>query len=203
MASEAMKDHGFESLENLRCAVSGAGNVATYCAKKLVELGAVVVSLSDSKGTIVEPAGFTKEQLAKVKEIKSGHNGKLSEYMETDIKSNEATFCEGDKPWKLKQIQRIDIAFPCATQNEIDEDDAEALVKAGCHAVIEGANMPTTSGGVKVLASHEVLYIPGKMANAGGVAGRIYLNCFEFFTCTVPLIPDKLLNFFFEINRST
>lgn len=174
MASEIMQDMGVDSLKDLRCAVSGAGNVAYFCAKKLIDFGAKVVSLSDSQGTLVEPSGFTMSQLKKVSEIKSGHNGKLSDYMDTSEKTKEAHYA-GDRarPWKLKEISNIDIAFPCATQNEVDEEDAEALAEKKCRAVIEGANMPTSAEAAKVLSSRGILHVPGKMANAGGVGGKI------------------------------
>ena len=154
-------------LQGARCLVSGAGNVARFCAFKLVESGAVVLSMSDSKGTVVEPNGFTKEQLLHVNHIKSTHSGSLTEYSSPTAKY----FGGGAKPWTLEEVgNNIMLAFPCATQNELDDRDAAALVKKGCWAVIEGANMPVTADAISLLSSKNVIHIPGKIANAGGVA---------------------------------
>jgi glutamate dehydrogenase (NADP+) len=167
MAEEALQDTG-SKLEGARCLVSGAGNVALHCAKKLLDKGAVVLSLSDSKGTIIEKDGFTAEKLDKVKKIKRGHTGKLEDY----VKESDTAeyFGDGQRPWRIEASGDVDVALPCATQNELDEEDARSLLDRGCKAVVEGANMPTTAGAVEALLQGGALHVPGKMANAGGVA---------------------------------
>ena len=165
LAQEFIPDVGFDSIENKRCAVSGSGNVARFCAFKLQASGALVVTVSDSKGTLVEPNGFTKEQLDIVHKIKASHNGSLEEYS-----SETSVYLPGKKPWAVEDVAAIDLAFPCATQNELDEHDVDALVKKGCKAIIEGANMPTTAAAVERAYHHGIGFVPGKMANAGGVA---------------------------------
>ncbi|KAI8105202.1 hypothetical protein M9435_000372 [Picochlorum sp. BPE23] len=165
LAREFLPDIGVE-LKGARCALSGSGNVARFCASKLEWSGAKVVSMSDSKGTLIEPDGFTREQLQQVRDIKSTHNGSLEDY------SSDTCVYLGNrqKPWQAKELERIDVAFPCATQNELDEADVDALVKKGCKAIIEGANMPTTAAGVDRALEHKLGFVPGKMANSGGVA---------------------------------
>jgi glutamate dehydrogenase (NADP+) len=143
--------------------VSGSGNVAQYTVEKLNELGAKVVSLSDSSGTIHDPAGITAEKLAWVLELKNVRRGRISEYA-TEFKG--AKYLDGQRPWGIP----CDAAFPSATQNEISGADAATLVKNGCKVVAEGANMPTTPEGVDVFLKNKILYGPGKAANAGGVA---------------------------------
>jgi glutamate dehydrogenase (NADP+) len=158
---EMLKTRG-ESLEGKVCAVSGSGNVAQYTVEKLIQLGAKVVTLSDSNGFIYDQKGIDKKELACVMEIKNARRARIKEC----AKEFNCEYSENQKPWKVK----CDIAFPSATQNEIDEDDAKALVKNGCIAVGEGANMPTTPEGVRVFQKAKILYAPGKAANAGGVA---------------------------------
>eukprot|EP01083_Nonionella_stella_P140045 428602_1 len=145
-----------------RVAVSGAGNVATFCVEKLFELGAVVVSLSDSGGCVIEENGFTQKQFEQIRAIKD-RRGRIKEY-----KSDTMKFIEGEQPWK--HIKKVDVAFPCATQNEINKEDAEALVKAGCLYVGEGANMPSTPEAIDVFKAKCKVFIPAKASNAGGVA---------------------------------
>lgn len=165
LAEQFLSDNGMK-LEGTRCALSGSGNVARFCASKLVAKGAVVVSMSDSKGTLIEPDGFTADQIKQIHEIKSTHNGSLKDF------SSTTCVYVGDraKPWGLKETGEIHIAFPCATQDEFDEKDAAAVKDKGCTAVIEGANMPVTPEGVKKLLELHIPHVPGKMANAGGVA---------------------------------
>jgi glutamate dehydrogenase (NADP+) len=147
----------------LSCLVSGSGNVAQYTIEKLNELGAKCVTLSDSEGTIFDPAGITPEKLAWVMELKNVRRGRIKEYAK---KFPKAEFLAGLKPWTVP----ADCAFPSATQNEINADDAKALVKNGVFVVGEGANMPTTPEGVEIFQAAKILYGPGKAANAGGVA---------------------------------
>lgn len=146
-----------------RVAVSGSGNVATYTAEKLLELGAKVVSLSDSDGTVVIPDGITREQLDYVFKLKNIYRGRIREFGE----EYDLPYYEGERPWHLV---KCDIAMPSATQNEIDGDDARALLAGGCIAVSEGANMPSTPEAIREFLNAKILYAPGKAANAGGVS---------------------------------
>ncbi|MFH1258239.1 MAG: NADP-specific glutamate dehydrogenase [Elusimicrobiota bacterium] len=158
---EMLKNRG-ESLKGKVCAVSGAGNVAQYTVEKLLHLGAKVVTLSDSKGFIYDKEGIDEKELKCVLNLKNVERGRLEEC----ARRFSCEYHEGKKPWSVK----CDVAFPSATQNEISGEDAEMLVKNGCIAVGEGANMPTTSEGVRVFQKAKVLFAPGKAANAGGVA---------------------------------
>jgi glutamate dehydrogenase (NADP+) len=150
-----------DSPEGKTCAISGSGNVATYCAEKLIELGAKVVTLSDSSGFIYDKDGITKERLAWIMELKNVRRGRISEYAE-----EFGVEYQTGKPWGVG----CDLAFPCATQNELDENDAKALVESGCWAVAEGANMPTTPEATATFRAAKILHAPSKAANAGGVA---------------------------------
>jgi len=158
---EMLKTRG-EKLEGKVCAVSGSGNVAQYTVEKLHELGAKVVTLSDSNGFIHDENGIDKKELACVMELKNVKRGRIKECADMF----KCKYYEGKSPWGVK----CDVAFPSATQNEIDKKDAETLVKNGCFAIGEGANMPTTPEGVEVFQKAKILYAPGKAANAGGVA---------------------------------
>jgi len=151
-----------DSLKGKLCLVSGSGNVAQYTVEKLNQMGAKAITLSDSSGYIIDPAGIDAEKLAWVMELKNIRRGRISEYAE---KFN-CKFVEGKTPWG----EKCDCAFPSATQNEINEDDAKMLVKNGCFVVSEGANMPSTPEAVEVFQKAKILYGPGKAANAGGVA---------------------------------
>jgi glutamate dehydrogenase (NADP+) len=150
------------SLEGKRCAISGAGNVSIYAAQKLRELGAVPISLSDSDGTIHDPDGIDDEKLDWVKDLKLERRGRISEYAE----EFGCEYLEGEKPWGLD----CDLAFPCATQNEVGADDAKALLDGSCEAVVEGANMPLTAEASDLFREQRVMIAPAKAANAGGVA---------------------------------
>ncbi|MFT4614515.1 MAG: glutamate dehydrogenase (NADP+) [Bacteroidia bacterium] len=158
---EMLKHHG-DSIKGKTCCVSGSGNVATYCTEKITQLGGKVVTLSDSSGFIHDPDGIDEEKLAWIIDLKTNRRGRIAEYAE----KFGCEFHEGKRPWGVK----CDLAFPCATQNELDEDDAKTLVANGCKAVSEGANMPTTVEAIHVLLENKLLYGPGKAANAGGVA---------------------------------
>jgi glutamate dehydrogenase (NADP+) len=146
-----------------RVAISGSGNVATHAAEKAVQLGARVLTLSDSEGFVFDPAGITQEKIDWVKAHKTKRRGRISEYA-AEFKGAE--FHAGKRPWAIA----CDVALPCATQNELFGEDARTLVKNGCIAVSEGANMPTDLDGVHVFKAAKLLYAPGKAANAGGVA---------------------------------
>ncbi|MDE6490798.1 MAG: NADP-specific glutamate dehydrogenase [Muribaculaceae bacterium] len=147
-----------------RVAISGSGNVATYTAEKLLALGATVVSMSDSDGCIYIPDGMTREQLTYIFKLKNEYRGRIREVAE---EFDGVQYFEGQRPW---QIVACDIAMPSATQNELDGDDARALLAQGCVAVSEGANMPSTPDAVKAFVDARILYAPGKAANAGGVS---------------------------------
>lgn len=157
-----MLEHHGQTLDGKTALVSGAGNVAQYATEKLIDLGAKVITMSDSTGFIHEPSGIDTERLEYIKDLKTNRRGSLQEYAE----KFGAEFHAGKRPWSVP----ADLALPCATQNELDEDDAKTLIKNGCIAVAEGANMPTTKEGVDAFQEADILYAPGKAANAGGVA---------------------------------
>ena len=162
-AQEMLKSRG-TSFDGRTVLVSGSGNVAQYAVQKATELGGKVVTMSDSSGTILDKEGINAEKLAYIMELKNIYRGRLSEYAG---KFKGAEYIEGAKPW---QLAKADIALPCATQNELAEDDAKALIKNGCICVSEGANMPSTPDAVEVFFKNKLLFGPGKAANAGGVA---------------------------------
>jgi len=157
------------TLEGHRCLVSGSGNVAQYAVEKLLDLGAVPITLSDSGGFIVDPDGIDRDKLAFVQELKNVRRGRIHEYAE---KYGNATYTAVDRSSETNPLWSTpsDAAFPCATENEMNGADANNLVEGGCRLVSEGANMPVTPEGQDVLRERGVLYAPGKAANAGGVA---------------------------------
>ena len=159
MTDELMKDHG-DTLEGKTIVISGAGNVAIYAAEKAMQLGGKVVTLSDSTGWIYDKNGI---DLDLVKDIKEVRRARISEYVKVHT---DAVYTEGKGVWSVP----CDIALPCATQNELLIDDAKLLVANGCKAVCEGANMPTTIEATQYLQQNGVMFVPGKAANAGGVA---------------------------------
>lgn len=161
-AVEMLKTKG-ESFKGKTVAISGSGNVAQFAAEKVIELGGKVVTFSDSNGTIYDAEGITKEKLQHVMMLKNAIRGRIKEYLE---KYPSAEYWENERPWKAK----CDIALPCATQNELNGNDAQTLVDNGCICVAEGANMPSTPEAIKVFLDRKILYGPGKAANAGGVA---------------------------------
>ena len=161
-AKEMLATKG-DSFSGKVVAVSGSGNVAQYACEKATELGAKVVTLSDSSGFIHDPEGITAEKLAYVMEIKNVKRGRISEYTE---KYTSATFHEGGNPWSVK----VDIALPCATQNELDGEHAKVLIANGVSCVAEGANMPCTPEAIAAFQGNGILFSPGKASNAGGVA---------------------------------
>jgi len=168
MAREMMKTRG-ASLEGKVCLVSGSGNVAQYAAEKLLDCGARVVTLSDSNGYVYDEEGIDAEKLRFVMELKNKRRGRISEYAE---RFPGAVYTRADPSLGRNPLwsHSADCAFPCATQNEINSDDAAALLKNGVSVVSEGANMPTTAEGVELFLDAGILYAPGKAANAGGVA---------------------------------
>ena len=161
--AEQMLAKAGKSFEGMTVLVSGAGNVAQYAAQKAMRLGAKVVTLSDSDGFMYDPEGLDEEKIGYVMELKNVRRGRISEYVK---QYPQAKYFPGERPWKVP----CDIVLPCATQNEIEEADAENLVKGGCWCVVEGANMPSTPGAISTFQKAKLLYSPGKASNAGGVA---------------------------------
>lgn len=161
--AENMLKRAGESMQGKLVAISGSGNVAQYAAEKCIHMGAKVVTLSDSSGFIHDPDGIDEEKLAFVMDLKNNRRGRIKEYIEV---FPSASFSAGKRPWGVA----CDIALPSATQNELDETDALALVKNGCFCVSEGANMPSTHKAIAVFHEHKILFAPGKASNAGGVA---------------------------------
>ncbi len=152
-----------ESFQGKKVNISGAGNVAQYAAQKAMRLGAKVQTLSDSDGFIYDPEGLNEEKMAFVLELKNIRRARIKEYLQ---RYPQAQYFPGERPWKIP----CDIALPCATQNEIEEADAENIVKGGAICVAEGANMPTTPEAIRIIQGAGLLYSPGKASNAGGVA---------------------------------
>jgi glutamate dehydrogenase/leucine dehydrogenase len=151
-----------QSFKGKTVAISGSGNVAQYATEKVNQLGGKVVTLSDSNGTIYDPNGIDNKKLDFILELKNVKRGRIKEYAD----KYKVEYWEGERPWKAK----CDVALPCATQNEINDKDAQMLVKNGCFCVSEGANMPSEPGAIDIYLKNKILYGPGKAANAGGVA---------------------------------
>ena len=160
-AALMLKQSGDE-VEGKRCAISGSGNVSIFCAEKLIDLGATVVSLSDSDGTIHDPDGIDQDKLDWVKELKLERRSRISEYAE----EFGCEYLEGERPWGIE----AEIALPCATENELESDDAQSLLDGPYVAVVEGSNMPLSTGANRLLREEGFLIGPAKAANAGGVA---------------------------------
>ncbi|MDY0054702.1 MAG: NADP-specific glutamate dehydrogenase [Methyloversatilis sp.] len=160
--AEEMLCHAGHSMAGMRVAVSGSGNVAQYAVEKAMALGAKVVTVSDSSGTVIDEDGFTPEKLAILMDVKNEQYGRVSDY----AKKVGVAFEANMRPWRVP----VDVALPCATQNELDENDARTLIANGVRCVAEGANMPSTIEAAKAFEAAGVLYAPGKASNAGGVA---------------------------------
>tara|TARA_E500000331_G_C17198398_1_gene688173 strand:+ start:81 stop:1421 length:1341 start_codon:yes stop_codon:yes gene_type:complete len=171
-----------DSLKGKTVTVSGSGNVAQFACEKLIELGAKPVTLSDSSGFIHDPDGITQEKIEYVKKLKSVRSARISEY----AKKFNVEYVEGKRPWSIK----CDIALPCATENELNLDDAKQLTHNGCYVVAEGANMPSTTNAVHHFINQKILFGPGKAANAGGVA----ISGIEMSqnSTRIPLTRDKV-----------
>ena len=159
--SEMLTTRG-KTLENMLVSISGSGNVAQHAAEKCIELGAKVITMSDSSGYIYDKAGITKPKLNFIKRLKNLTRGRIKEYADR----YNCDFVAGQTPWQVK----CDIALPCATQNELHLKDAKTLLKNGCRTVAEGANMPCTPDAIEAFLEEKILFGPGKAANAGGVA---------------------------------
>ena len=156
-----------DTLKGKTVAISGSGNVAQYAVEKCTQLGAKVLTVSDSNGSIYDPDGISKEKLDFIFELKNVKRGRIKEYA---AKYPSAKYYENQRPWQIAEIKSLDVAMPCATQNELDGDDAKALLAKGVKVVAEGANMPSTIDAVNAFIAAKILYSPGKASNAGGVA---------------------------------
>ena len=161
--AQAMLATRGDSLSGKTVAISGSGNVAQYAAQKCLQLGAKVVTMSDSNGCIYDPEGIDEEKLAYIMQLKNIFRGRIKEYVE---KYPSAQYFDRQRPWSVK----CDVAMPCATQNELNGDEAKTLLSNGCMCVAEGANMPCTPEAIEAFQSAKILYSPGKASNAGGVA---------------------------------
>jgi glutamate dehydrogenase (NADP+) len=159
---EDMLKHRGDTIDGKTAVVSGSGNVAQYTVEKLIELGAKPVTLSDSSGFVFDPAGIDEEKLSWIKDLKQQRRGRISEY----AKEFGVEYHEGKRPWGVP----CQLAFPCATQNEISREDAQTLLKNGCSGVSEGANMPSEQAAIDAFQDARILFSPSKAANAGGVA---------------------------------
>ncbi|MDG2226549.1 MAG: NADP-specific glutamate dehydrogenase [Flavobacteriales bacterium] len=161
-AAEMLNTKG-DSFEGKTVTISGSGNVAQYACEKATQLGAKVITMSDSKGYVVDPAGIDAEKLAWIMDLKNNRRGRIKEYAEH---FDGASFVEGNRPWN----EKCDVALPCATQNELNESEAKTLLANGCICVAEGANMPSTPEAIAEFDEAKILFAPGKASNAGGVA---------------------------------
>jgi glutamate dehydrogenase (NADP+) len=159
---EEMLNRVGDEIKGKTCLVSGSGNVAQYTVEKLNHLGAKVVTMSDSNGTVYDKDGINKEKLHWIMDLKNNRRGRIREYAE----EFGALYMEGERPWKIP----ADLAFPCATQNELNKEEAEKLVENGLIGIAEGANMPSTNEAIAVFQKSNILYAPGKASNSGGVA---------------------------------
>ncbi len=191
-----LKAKGITDLKGQTVAISGSGNVATYTAEKVIELGGKVITLSDSNGYIYDPEGIDSEKLKFVFELKNIYRGRIKEYAD----KYNCKYVEGARPWN----EVCTIALPSATQNELNGDDAEALIKNGCFAVSEGANMPSTPEAVDVFIKNKILYGPGKAANAGGVSvsGLEMTQNSIKLSWTKEEVDAKLKQIMFDIHES-
>ena len=161
--AENMLNHVSNSIKGKTVVISGSGNVAQFAAEKCIQLSAKVISMSDSSGTVYDSDGIDTEKLNFIMDLKNVKRGRINEYVH---KYPNAVFFKNKTPWEIK----CDIALPCATQNELNENDAENLIKNGCICVSEGANMPCEPDAIKIFKQNKILYAPGKASNAGGVA---------------------------------
>ena len=177
-----------ETIEGKKVLISGAGNVAQYAAEKVLQLGGTPMTMSDSDGYIYDPDGITREKLDYIMQLKNEYRGRIKEYVD---EYPTAKYVAGAKPW----FEKADIALPCATQNELNEEAAKALVANGVIAVCEGANMPTTPEAIKVFQEAKLLYSPGKASNAGGVSvsGLEMTQNSERLSWTAEEVDAKLL----------
>ena len=194
--AEKMLNTKGDDFKNKKVAISGSGNVAQFSCEKCIQLGAKVVTLSDSKGYIYDSEGIDQEKLSWIMNLKNVERGRISQYTK---KYPNATFHEGEKPWDVS----VDLALPCATQNELNEEHAKLLVKNGCIAIVEGANMPCTPEAISVFTENKILFSPGKASNAGGVATsglEMSQNSLRY-NWTREEVDSKLHNIMLEIHQ--
>ena len=194
-AAEMLKTKG-DNFNGKVVSISGSGNVAQFACEKATQLGAKVVTMSDSKGFIHDPNGIDAKKLAWIMDLKNNRRGRIMEYAS---EFDGVSFHENEKPWSIK----VDVALPCATQNELNEEQAKQLVENGCMAVAEGANMPCTPEAIALFQSRRVLFSPGKASNAGGVATsglEMSQNSLRF-NWTSKEVDQKLHNIMLDIHK--
>ena len=194
-AAEMLKTKG-DNFTGKVVSISGSGNVAQFACEKATQLGAKVVTMSDSKGFIHDPNGIDAKKLSWIMDLKNNRRGRIMEYAS---EFDGVSFHENEKPWSIK----VDVALPCATQNELNEEQAKQLVENGCMAVAEGANMPCTPEAIAMFQSRRVLFSPGKAANAGGVATsglEMSQNSLRF-NWTSEEVDQKLHNIMLDIHK--
>ena len=194
-AAEMLKTRG-DNFTGKVVSISGSGNVAQFACEKATQLGAKVVTMSDSKGFIHDPNGIDAKKLAWIMDLKNNRRGRIMEYAS---EFDGVSFHENEKPWSIK----VDVALPCATQNELNEEQAKQLVENGCMAVAEGANMPCTPEAIALFQSRRVLFSPGKASNAGGVATsglEMSQNSLRF-NWTSEEVDQKLHNIMLDIHK--
>ena len=194
-AAEMLKTKG-DNFTGKVVSISGSGNVAQFACEKATQLGAKVVTMSDSKGFIHDPNGIDAKKLAWIMDLKNNRRGRIMEYAS---EFDGVSFHENEKPWSIK----VDVALPCATQNELNEEQAKKLVENGCMAVAEGANMPCTPEAIALFQSRRVLFSPGKASNAGGVATsglEMSQNSLRF-NWTSEEVDQKLHNIMLDIHK--
>ena len=194
-AAEMLKTKG-DNFTGKVVSISGSGNVAQFACEKATQLGAKVVTMSDSKGFIHDPNGIDAKKLAWIMDLKNNRRGRIMEYAS---EFDGVSFHENEKPWSIK----VDVALPCATQNELNEEQAKQLVENGCMAVAEGANMPCTPDAIALFQSRRVLFSPGKASNAGGVATsglEMSQNSLRF-NWTSEEVDQKLHNIMLDIHK--
>ena len=194
-AAEMLKTKG-DNFSGKVVSISGSGNVAQFACEKATQLGAKVVTMSDSKGFIHDPNGINAKKLAWIMDLKNNRRGRIMEYAS---EFDGVSFHENEKPWSIK----VDVALPCATQNELNEEQAIQLVENGCMAVAEGANMPCTPEAIALFQSRRVLFSPGKASNAGGVATsglEMSQNSLRF-NWTSEEVDQKLHNIMLDIHK--
>ena len=195
--TQQMLENKGTSLKDKNVVVSGSGNVAQYAAEKAIQLGAKILTLSDSSGYIYDKDGIDQKKLEFIMNLKNNKRGRIHEYVTAYPK---ASFLAGKRPWEVP----CDIALPCATQNELEKRDAEALVKNGCFAVGEGANMPSTPEAIHIFTTNRVLFAPGKASNAGGVAvsGLEMAQNSLRYNWTREEVDERLKNIMIDIHKS-
>ena len=194
-AAEMLKTKG-DNFNGKVVSISGSGNVAQFACEKATQLGAKVVTMSDSKGFIHDPNGIDAKKLSWIMDLKNNRRGRIMEYAS---EFDGVSFHENEKPWSIK----VDVALPCATQNELHEEQAKQLVENGCMAVAEGANMPCTPEAIAMFQSRRVLFSPGKASNAGGVATsglEMSQNSLRF-NWTSKEVDQKLHNIMLDIHK--